>query len=407
LSSVFDHLGAYLPGLVRDAQHPEGLIPAQPPQAVPLTITGVIAFVALVLAGLGWLRATREGIRAVFGARGSEGSLVINTVRDLGVLFTLGLGIALLAVLTSVVGWAAQGIGMSGEGWIVILAGFVVSVLADTALMIVLLRVVSGVPVPWRDLLQGALVGGVGLSLLKTSAAALLPRLSANPLFASFAIVVGLLIWLNLVARLVLISAAWTANDLDETHGGGFHAQMHVLSRVPDTAGRRRSVRLWAWLGRPPSAPARCRPWVRGPVTVQLWGLGSFLVPLQWRPRELWPAAYGPWFVSAGVDSQLTGRLLEMLRHAQLATRASALIPPATPTQPASQRRLASRFGAEVVGGGSGRPAGATVGLDAAGSPGSTSSPTGVSEGPWAKAQPSIAAAGCHVPTGLAISLRR
>ena len=237
LSSVFDHLGAYLPGLVRDAQHHEGLIPAQPPQAVALTITGVIAFVALVLAGLGWLRATREGIRAVFGARGSGGSLVINTVRDLGVLFTLGLGIALLAVLTSVVGWAAQRIGMSGEGWIVILAGFVVSVLADTALMIVLLRVVSGVPVPWRDLPQGALVGGVGLSLLKTSAAALLPWLSANPLFASFAIVVGLLIWLNLIARLVLISAAWTANDLDETHGGDFHAQMHVLSRVPDTAG--------------------------------------------------------------------------------------------------------------------------------------------------------------------------
>jgi membrane protein len=147
LRTIFDHLGAYLPGLVRDAQHPDGLIPIQAPKAVALTITGVIAFVVLVLAGLGWLRATREGIRAVFGARGSGGTLITNTARDLGVLFTLGLGIAFFAVLTSVVGaaagWIAQGIGMSGDGWIVILAGFAVSVLADTGLMIVLLRVVS------------------------------------------------------------------------------------------------------------------------------------------------------------------------------------------------------------------------------------------------------------------------
>jgi len=78
-----------------------------------------------------------------------------------GGAFTLGLGIALFAVLTSAVGaaagWIAGRIGMSGDGWIVILEGFAVSVLADTGLMVVLLRVVSGVPVPWRDLFQGAL----------------------------------------------------------------------------------------------------------------------------------------------------------------------------------------------------------------------------------------------------------
>jgi membrane protein len=247
LRSVLDHLGAYLPGLVRDVQHPEGLIPVQPPQAVPLTIAGVIAFVALVLAGLGWLGATREGVRAVFGAPGSAGNLITNKVRDLGVLFTLGLGIAFFAVLTSVVGaaagWIAQGIGMPGQGWILILAGFAVSVLADTGLMIVLLGVVSGVSAPWRDLFQGALVGGFGFSLLKISAAALLPRLTANPFFASFAIVVGLLVWLNLIARLTLFSAAWAANDVDETHGGQHHAQIpassqvSALSQVSETVG--------------------------------------------------------------------------------------------------------------------------------------------------------------------------
>jgi membrane protein len=240
-SSIFDQLSAYLPGLVRDVQHPDGLIPAKAPQALALTITGVIAFVTLVLAGLGWLRAVREGIRAVFGAKGSGGNLVTNLARDLGVLFTLGLGIALVAVLTSGVeataGWLARGIGMPGDVWLLVLTGFAVSVLADTGLMILLLRVVSGVAVPWRDLFRGALVGGVGFSLLKISAAVLLPRLTKNPLFASFAIVVGLLIWLNLIARLTLISAAWAANDIDETLTGDLPAQTPARGQTPQAVG--------------------------------------------------------------------------------------------------------------------------------------------------------------------------
>jgi membrane protein len=236
LSSVLHQLGAYIPGLVKDVQHPDGLIEARAPQAIALTVSGVIAFVVLVLAGLGWLRAVREGIRAVFGAMGSGRNLILNTARDLGVLFTVGLGIALVAVLTTAVGWIAAGLGRSGWGWAAFIADFAVSVLADTALMIVLLRVVSGMTVPWRDLSQGALVGGVGFSLLKISAAALLPRLTANPLYASVTVVVGLLIWLNLIARLTLISAAWAANDVDETHRVGL-AQTGADSQVRETVG--------------------------------------------------------------------------------------------------------------------------------------------------------------------------
>ena len=219
LQVIADQLNSYLPGFVKDAQHPNGLIPVQAPGAATLTLTGVIGFVSLVLAGLGWLGATRDGIRAVFGLPGSGGNVVAIKLRDLGVLFTLGLGIAVSAVLTSVVGAAAgriaDGLGMSGQDWVVQLAGLAVSVLADTGLMLVLLRVLSGVSCPWGDLFHGALVGGVGFSLLKLSAGSLLPRLTDNPLFASIAIVVGLLIWLNLIARLTLIAAAWAANDID------------------------------------------------------------------------------------------------------------------------------------------------------------------------------------------------
>jgi len=239
LGSIADNVNANLPGFVKDAQHPDGLILIRAPHAAALTITGAVAFVSLVLAGMGWLGAVREGVRAVFGVHGSAGSLISNKLRDLGVLFTLGLGIALSAVLTSVVGvsagWIAERIGMFGEGWILVLAVFAVSVLSDTGLMLLLLRVLSDVPVPWRDLLQGALVGGVGFSLLKLSATTVLPRVTANPLFASIAIVIGLLFWLNLIARLTLISAAWAANDVDAIRTDGLHSLDHGPDPVPMT----------------------------------------------------------------------------------------------------------------------------------------------------------------------------
>ena len=241
LRSVNDQLDAYLPGLIKDAQHPEGLVQFQAPEAAALTVTGVIAFVTLVLAGLGWLGAVREGIRAVFGVSGPVGNLVTSKLRDLGVLFTLGLGIALLAVLTTTVGaaagWIAQSIGLPGDDWIIRLADLALSVLADTVLMIILLGVVSGVKVPWRDLSQGALVGGVGFTLLKLSAAVLLPRLTANPFYASFAVVVGLLVWINLIAQLTLIAAAWAANDIDGIHSGAVNAQVQARSDNSDADG--------------------------------------------------------------------------------------------------------------------------------------------------------------------------
>lgn len=234
LAKLGEQLNQNLPGFVKDAGHP-GIISLEAPAASALTITGVVALVTLVLSGMGWLGAVRDGIRAVFGLTGSAGGLVSTKLRDLGVLVTLGLGIATFAVLSSGVGvgagWVAERLGMPGQELFVHVAGFAVTLLADTGLMMLLLRVVSGVFIPWRALVPGALVGGVGFSLLKLSAGTLLPRVTANPLFASLAIVVGLLFWLNMIARLTLVSAAWVANDVEKAYGATFENAVQELRR--------------------------------------------------------------------------------------------------------------------------------------------------------------------------------
>jgi membrane protein len=72
-----------------------------------------------------------------------------------------------------------------------------------------LYRILAGVPIPPRPLWQGAFLGGVALGVLKALGSALLGGASSNPLIASFAVIVGLLIWFNLVCQVILVGAAW------------------------------------------------------------------------------------------------------------------------------------------------------------------------------------------------------
>jgi membrane protein len=221
LNTVFDALREQLPGMIKDPNNPGagGIIPAKAPGADALTITGIIALVTLLISGMGWLGAMRTGIRAVFGADDTPGNFITDKLRDLGVMLSLGLGIALSGIFTSVasslIRWVAGLVGFAGASWLLQAGVLVLSALADTGLMILLLRALSGVPVGTRGLFQGALIGGVGLTVMKAFAGQLISHATSNPLTASLGIVVGLLFWLNLMSRLTLLSAAWAANDLE------------------------------------------------------------------------------------------------------------------------------------------------------------------------------------------------
>lgn len=217
-TAVGDSLNSTLPGFVRTPSHPQGLISLRPPDVSLLTVGGVAAFVGLVLSGVGWIGALREGIRAVFGAQGSPGNLVTDKLRDLGVLATLGAAILVSAVLTSVLGtaagWIAQYVGLGDNPAPVTAAGLLVGYAVDAGILVVLLRVLSGLPLPWRAVRQGALLGAFGMSVVKLFGVELIGTATRNPLFGSLVLVVGLLFWLDLIAQLILLSAAWTANDL-------------------------------------------------------------------------------------------------------------------------------------------------------------------------------------------------
>ena len=218
IDAIARSLNDTLPGMVKTAGNPDGIIGLSAPSTTTLTITGIVSVVTLLLTGLGWITALRTGIRGVFGLEAATGNMIRSKVRDLGVLLSLGLGIALSAILTSTVGGLAAQvagwIGLGGGG-VVTIVGLLIGVTFDTLLMVVLLRMLSGVPLPWANVRNGAVLGAILLTIMKFFGGTLIARATSNPLLGTVAVAVGLLFWLNLMSRVVLLSAAWAANDVD------------------------------------------------------------------------------------------------------------------------------------------------------------------------------------------------
>jgi membrane protein len=218
--SVVDSVSSTLPGIVKDAGHPDGVIDAsKPPAPDVLTITGAVSAVVLLMSGLGWMGALREGIRAMFGQPLLKANALASRARDLGVLLLLGLSMLVSAVLSGLVNTATDTVlswlGASSDslvGRVVLpIVGFVVVLAVDTGIFMVLLRLLSGVRMPWAALWPASLLGAAGVGVLKVAVSYGIVGTSSNPLLASFAILVGLLIVMNLMSRVTLVAAAWAA----------------------------------------------------------------------------------------------------------------------------------------------------------------------------------------------------
>ncbi len=257
LARVQDAIEKQLPGFVKTDANPGGLIPMTIPTGTTLSITALIGVIGLLWAGLGWLSALRDGIRAIFGVAGAPGNFVMTKLRDLGVLATLGVGVVLVAVLNGVTGTVAQRVagwvGLGGQAWVVVLASLVVSVLANGLLVALMLRVLSGVELPWKAVRNGAVFGGLVMTFLQTFGTRLIAGTMHNKLFASIALVVGLLAFLNLIARGMLLSAAWAANDIDDlatANATTSAGEERKLAEGPAT----RAQAAAEWAGRTPSA---------------------------------------------------------------------------------------------------------------------------------------------------------
>jgi len=218
-TQVLDAVNDSLPGIV-DTGDNGGLIdPDSLVLSTGLTIAGIVAVVVLLFSALSATSALRTATRAMFAPdEGPTENAVLGKLRELGGLVAIAFAVLVAAVLTTAVTAAAQwllgALGWGGATTVVLrVVGILVAFVVDAGTFVLVVRLLAGEDPPRRDLLGGAAIAGVGIGVVRVLGTSVVAGSAGrNPLLASFAVIATLLVWMNLLARIVLLAAAWTAN---------------------------------------------------------------------------------------------------------------------------------------------------------------------------------------------------
>lgn len=216
--SIIDFLGENVPGLIGDGD--TGVI--APEVLFSATVfggTGALALLILVLTALNWLASARSSVRSIFDLPPPPTNIILLRLKDLGLAIAYVIVLIVSALLsvagTQATGWLLEVIGVGEESTVATVLGRIVTLSVMFALDVVVLaslyRVLSGVHIPWASLRTGVLIAAVGLGTLKILGGVLLAGAERNPLLASFAVLIGLLIWINLACQVILAGSAWIA----------------------------------------------------------------------------------------------------------------------------------------------------------------------------------------------------
>lgn len=216
---------------------------------------GVIGLAGLLLSGLGWIDALREAIRTIWHLTGSAGNIITRKLFDIGVLIGLFAVIAASVVVsgaaTASTGAVLTFLGVThttGVGVLTQVLGYAIGGAVDTVLFLYLFTRLARVRSPLRRVLGGALFGAVAFELVKFVGAFYVARTTSKgeATYGTFAVVVGLLLFLNLISRVILLAAAFTVTapyDSDVAPSGtagaeqgGALPEQRSADRGPETA---------------------------------------------------------------------------------------------------------------------------------------------------------------------------
>jgi membrane protein len=180
---------------------------------------GLIGLGGTLFSGLGWIAALREAIRTVWHQNVKAGNFVVAKIADVIALVGLFAVIAASVVVSGAETAATKNVlrflGQSdttGARLVTGVLSYALGALIDVGIFTYLFLRLAKVPTPLGRVLKGAVFGAVGFEVLKFFGAFYIGRTTTKgeATYGTFATVVGLLLFLNLVSRLVLYTAAFT-----------------------------------------------------------------------------------------------------------------------------------------------------------------------------------------------------
>ena len=229
-----------------------GILPGNAVETIGTTLeeakgpAGIIGIVGLLFSGLGWIDALREAIRSMWHQNVLAGNIVVKKLADIvvlvGLFATIAASVLITGVTTAASGWVLELVRIEQSApaqFFTAVVAYALALLADTLLFLYLFARLSRVKSPIRRIIKGAVFGAVGFEILKILGGFYVARTTTKgaATYGTFAVVVGLLLFLNLVSRLLLITAAFVVTapyDSDIAPSGTASKDLARKAGIPE-----------------------------------------------------------------------------------------------------------------------------------------------------------------------------
>lgn len=167
------------------------------------TFALVIGLMGAVWAGLGMVQACQDAMNEVWDVeRADYPNFVVKRLRSIAMLLLVGVLLILSTALSQLISIIAPG----AAGAILL---FIASMALNVGLFMVAYRVLTVADLSWRAVVPGAVVGGVGYTVIQTLGGIYVTRTldGASATYGTFAVVIGLLSWIFLIAQVMMVGA--------------------------------------------------------------------------------------------------------------------------------------------------------------------------------------------------------
>ncbi|KKI22204.1 MULTISPECIES: YihY/virulence factor BrkB family protein [unclassified Leucobacter] len=229
LDTIVTQINTLVPGLVGTGDETNAAVKIDVLlESRSITWLSVVAGASLLWVVLGWFTSTRRSIRLIFGLEVKQyRNALLLKLRDfvlaIGFFIALLVSAALTVMSSGLTDFLFSLFGADPDswlfGWLGAFARYGALYLFDVLVLVAIHWFLAEVSVPFWSLLRGAALGGVALFGIKVLGSALLGGATSNPVIATFAVFVGLLLWFNIVCRILLLTSSWIATGLDPSLG--------------------------------------------------------------------------------------------------------------------------------------------------------------------------------------------
>lgn len=179
---------------------------------------GILGLVVAVYSGWSWISNVRDALTAMWGQDkpdvGFFRMIVTDVLSLLGLAAALVLSLALTTVGTGINDFGLRLVGLQDTPFsrlAVAVSTVVLALLTDWLVLLWIIARLPRNPVRLRYALRGALYAAIGFEVLKQLGNLYLRLLSYSPTVVAFGALIGLLVFIYLGARMLLLTTVWTA----------------------------------------------------------------------------------------------------------------------------------------------------------------------------------------------------